>query len=301
MKKMLALILAMVMILSLSITASALELGEYIYLRIDIQGVQEVTTATLSFEGVEGGLHLVKNNRGLYANVYYDESLASACTLTVDYYDEKGEFVRLVSDPMYLDDIDGIIVLDEEGFHVENAYLFEDIGDRNSKTIPVTGIYAGDEEEVRVVSVDLEWGGMEFVFTPYVEWNPENHTYESVENNPGTWDLAENSNNHVKVTNHSNVAIDVSLIFQGNSGLGTEGAFFTDHEGLGDVINGFTVPSAVGTTVEAAPYDVAFLRITDGNIPEGISGMAEDFLVDQAGNVVIGDIWVEIHAVDTAE
>ena len=44
MKKLIALILAMVMILSLGATASALELGDLIYLRVDIEGI-EVTTA----------------------------------------------------------------------------------------------------------------------------------------------------------------------------------------------------------------------------------------------------------------
>jgi len=141
MKKLLALVLAIVMILSLSITASALELDEYIYLRIDLEGVMEETTAVLNFGEEVGGLHLSKDNNGYYFNVYYDEKLAGAFTIIVEYYDENGEAVRIESDPMYLADIDGIIVLDENGFHVENTYVFQTADDgRNSKTIPVTGI-----------------------------------------------------------------------------------------------------------------------------------------------------------------
>jgi hypothetical protein len=217
----------------------------------------------------------------------------------VDYYDENDELICIETDPMYLSDVEGILVLDEEGLHVENSYLFQSVGDRNTKTIPVSGTFAGEEEETEVYCVDMEWGSLEFVFTPYVEWNPETHTYDPVEDTPGTWDLAENANNHVRITNHSNVGIDIGLTFKGHEEYGVKGAFFTDTDGNGDVITGFTVPSAVGTEVEAAPYDVAFLRITDGTIPEDLSGPAS--FVDEAGNAMIGEILVAITAIETEQ
>ena len=146
MKKLIALILAMVMILSLGTTVYALELGEKICLRNDLDA--ELITCTLAFEGVEGGLHLTKNNRGLYSNRYYDESLSAPFTITVDYQKEGEDIVRVVSDPMYLSDIDGIIVLDEEGFHVENSYLVEQFSENADyqKEITIYGTYEGGEE-----------------------------------------------------------------------------------------------------------------------------------------------------------
>lgn len=275
MKKLIALILAMVMILSLSITASALELGENIYLRVDIEGVEELVVAVMSFDGVEGGLHLTKNDRGLYANTYYDESLASACTLTVEYYDENGEVVHLESDTMYLDEIDGIIVLDENGFHVENSYLVQSTEYRNTKTIPVNGEFAGDEEQEQVICVDIEWGSMDFVYTPYEEWNPVTHTYEPVEGNEGTWALAEGKNNGVRVVNHSNADVDVSFSFYDSQDLGITGAFTPDPEGTEDAVTGFKLLSAdlgfAAGNYDSADNDAVFLQITGGVIPADVT------------------------------
>ena len=291
MKKLIALILAIVMILSLSISASALELGEYIYLRVDIEGVEKLTAAVMSFEGVDGGLHLTKNDRGLYANTYYDESLASAFTLTVEYYDENGEVVRLVSDPMYLDEIDGIIVLDENGFHVENSYLVQSTEYRNTKTIPVSGEFAGDQEQEQVISVDIEWGSMDFVYTPYEEWNPDTHTYEPAEGYTGTWELAYGKNNHIRVVNHSNADVDVSFRFNGSEDLGITGVFSTDAEGTGDVITSFKLLSAdlgfAAGDYEAADNNAVFLQITGGTMP-----------ADETEKVVIGEVFVIINVSD---
>lgn len=292
MKKLIVLMLAIVMILSLSITASALELGEYIYLRVDIEGVQEVVSAAMAFEGVDGGLNLGKGDCGLYYNVYYSQDLASAFTLTVDYYDVNGEIVRVQSDPMYLADINGILVLDEEGFHVENTYVFQTADDgRNSKTIPVTGTYAGGEEPETVISVDIEWGSMDFVYVPVMEWNPVTHTYESVEDSSGTWELAEGKNNHVRVTNHSNADIDVSFRFNGSEVLGITGVFTSDFEGQGDVVTGFQLLSAdldfAAGDYEMADNNVVFLQLTGGEMP-----------VDETEKVVIGEVFVTINVSD---
>jgi len=292
MKKLLALVLAIVMILSLSITASALELDEYIYMRIDLEGVMEETTAVLNFGEEVGGLHLSKDNNGYYFNVYYDEKLAGAFTIIVEYYDENGEAVRIESDPMYLADIDGIIVLDENGFHVENTYVFQTADDgRNSKTIPVTGTYAGGEEPETVISVDIEWGSMDFVYVPVMEWNPVTHTYESAEDSSGTWELAEGKNNHVRVTNHSNADIDVSFRFNGSEVLGITGVFTSDFEGQGDVVTGFQLLSAdldfAAGDYERADNNAVFLQLTGGEMP-----------VDETEKVVIGEVFVTINVSD---
>ena len=291
MKKLIVLMLAIVMILSLSITASALELGEYIYLRVDIEGVQEVVSAAMAFEGVDGGLNLGKGDCGLYYNVYYSQDLASAFTLTVDYYDVNGEIVRVQSDPMYLADINGILVLDEEGFHVENTYIFQDVDFRNTKTIPVTGTYAGGEEPETVISVDIEWGSMDFVYVPVMEWNPVTHTYESAEGSSGTWELAEGKNNHVRVTNHSNADIDVSFRFNGSEVLGITGVFTSDFEGQGDVVTGFQLLSAdldfAAGDYEKADNNAVFLQLTGGEMP-----------VDETEKVVIGEVFVTINVSD---
>ena len=291
MKKLIALILAMVMILSLGTTVYALELGEKIYLRNDLDA--ELITCTLAFEGVEGGLHLTKNNRGLYSNRYYDESLSAPFTITVDYQKEGEDIVRVVSDPMYLSDIDGIIVLDEEGFHVENSYLVEQFSENADyqKEITIYGIYEGGEEAEPVISVDIEWGSMDFVYTPYEEWNPDTHTYEPAEGYTGTWELAYGKNNHVRVVNHSNADVDVSFRFNGSEVLGITGVFTSDFEGQGDVVTGFQLLSAhldfAAGDYERADNNAVFLQLTGGEMP-----------VDETEKVVIGEVFVTINVSD---
>ena len=291
MKKLIALILAMVMILSLGTTVSALELGENIYLRNDLDA--ELITCVLAFDGVEGGLHLTKNDRGLYTNRYYDESLSAPFTITVDYQKEGEDIVRVVSDPMYLSDIDGIIVLDEEGFHVENSYLVKQFGEEGDyrKDITVYGDYEGGEEAEPVISVDIEWGSMDFVYTPYEEWNPDTHTYEPAEGYTGTWELAYGKNNHIRVVNHSNADVDVSFRFNGSEQLGITGVFTTDAEGMGDVVTGFQLLSAdlefAAGDYDSADNNAVFLQLTGGTMP-----------ADETEKVVIGQVFVIINVSD---
>ena len=291
MKKLIALILATVMILSLGTTVYALELGEKIYLRNDLDA--ELITCVLAFEGVEGGLHLTKNDRGLYSNRYYDESLSAPFTITVDYQKEGEDIVRVVSDPMYLSDIDGIIVLDEEGFHVENSYLVEQFSENADyqKEITIYGIYEGGEEAEPVISVDIEWGSMDFVYTPYEEWNPDTHTYEPAEGYTGTWELAYGKNNHVRVVNHSNADVDVSFRFNGSEELGITGVFTTDAEGTGDVVTGFKLLSAdlgfAAGDYDSADNNAVFLQLTGGTMP-----------ADETEKVVIGQVFVIINVSD---
>ena len=81
-----------------------------------------------------------------------------------------------------------------------------------------------------VISVDLEWGGMEFVYTPeQTVWNPNTHEYEPVLNEDGSspsgWSVAEGSSNHITITNHSNVAIEAVLDFASAEGKNINGYF----------------------------------------------------------------------------
>lgn len=293
MKKLIALILAMVMILSLSTTVFALEQGEKFYLRVDLE-VSDVY-ARLVFE--DGPLYLQEDDRGLYWNVFYGEEVGGIFTIAVDYTDENGEAVAVESAEMTFADIDGIVVLDEEGFHVEKSYpvdKFDEDGDYQ-KNVTVYGDYEGHDPDT-VICVDIEWGSMDFVYTPFEEWNPVTHTYEPVEGSEGTWALAdEYETNGVRVVNHSNADIDVSFVFRDSLDMGITGAFTTDADGTGDVVTGFTLLSAdLGSAAgdyELADSNAVFLQITGGSIP------AE--LTDQ---MVIGHITVtvEVSAEQTA-
>lgn len=73
----------------------------------------------------------------------------------------------------------------------------------------VTAKYEQTEDEKPVYNVDLNWGDLTFTYTETVEkeWNPDTHTYTSTVTG-GSWDKAESN---ITVTNHSNVAVTVSM------------------------------------------------------------------------------------------
>ena len=73
----------------------------------------------------------------------------------------------------------------------------------------VTAKYEQTEDEKPVYNVDLNWGDLTFTYTETVEkeWNPDTHTYTSTVTG-GSWDKTESN---ITVTNHSNVAVTVSM------------------------------------------------------------------------------------------
>lgn len=88
-----------------------------------------------------------------------------------------------------------------------------------SETIGVNGSYSGDGA-IDVYSVKIEWGNMTFTYkTSGVKtWDPVTHTYSVADGDGWVFDEGENV---VKVTNHSNVPVNVAFSFQEVEGLGT--------------------------------------------------------------------------------
>lgn len=171
---------------------------------------------------------------------------------------------------------------------MENSYLIQSTEYRNTKTIPVSGEFAGDQEQEQVISADLSWGAMEFIYTPFVEWNPETHTYEPVEGQEPIWELAPDTSAMILLMNHSNVPLSVGLKFDGNDKLNIEGEFYVTYDtGREEVITGFLVASAEGSSVQNPPLGWGHLRITGGEIPE-----------DAAPAEMIGVVTVTISPVD---
>lgn len=121
-------------------------------------------------------------------------------------------------------------------------------------------------------SVDVEWGAMEFTYNANSgTWNPDTHTYED-----GSWN---SSSNTVKVTNHSNAAVNVAVAYNAE-------AKYTDISGS-FANDSFQLATAVGTTKEEAPNQTATLTLTGGNLAS-----------TQTENVKLGTATVTIAAVD---
>lgn len=90
-----------------------------------------------------------------------------------------------------------------------------DAKSENKATIDVTGKYKeGYVYADTVISVDVAWDSMEFVYASKGyegEWNPIDHTYKN--DNSGDW---VKKTSDITVTNHSNAAVNANLTFTAN-------------------------------------------------------------------------------------
>jgi len=81
----------------------------------------------------------------------------------------------------------------------------------------VTAKYEKTETEDAIYNVDIAWGDLTFTYSETAEktWNPDTHTYDT--DTTGGWDKTETT---IKVTNHSNVAVDVAMSVTPVTGTG---------------------------------------------------------------------------------
>lgn len=88
------------------------------------------------------------------------------------------------------------------------AFAAETVGQNGSQDIDVTAKYSDTVTTPDVYSVDIEWDNMTFTYSEAgtMDWDPATHTYK--ENVTAGWDK-ESAN--VTVTNHSNVAVNVTF------------------------------------------------------------------------------------------
>ena len=145
-----------------------------------------------------------------------------------------------------------------------------------SETADVTAKYvAGGTTDTIIYSVDVAFDAMTFTYTDAGSnaWDPSTHTFPSPNN--AAWDK---TTANIKVTNHSNAAVDVTVSY-------TESANAGDVDGA--ISNGtFTLATAVDTEVSAAPNNTAVLTIS--GIPATTA----------TAGVVVGTVTVAIAAAD---
>lgn len=81
-----------------------------------------------------------------------------------------------------------------------------------STTISVGGEYVQGASSANIISVDITWGAMVFVYTSASQgtWNPDTHQYENA--TEAGW-TAKNGDNKITITSHSNVSVTANLSF----------------------------------------------------------------------------------------
>ena len=139
---------------------------------------------------------------------------------------------------------------------------YSDQQGNNSATITPSGTVGGSSVVTDVVSVDILWEAMEFVYTPSSrgEWDPDSYTY--VGGTSASWTSTTNT---ITVTNHSNVGVTAAFRFTSEESLDLAGEFRNEENQTVSSVNLASAVNAQGSVGAPTTQNVTF-HITDGAI-----------------------------------
>ena len=240
MKKICTFILTMVLVLSLSMTAFAMQ--------IFVKPIDAGTTYTNEVEPVDSKEAVkgkIEEKTGIpsvqQSLLFAGKEIENGKTLA-DYNIQKESTLHLSFIPTLTDS--------------------PSTGNGKGKyNIEISGTYTPGAVADEIISADIAWDAMDFTYTGASQgtWNPVTHAYEGA--TEGGWS---NNTPAITVTNHSNVAVNATLGFTANV-TGVVGTF-TEASGT-ENDNILNLATAEGTEVGSAPTATANF---------GISGAAID-------------------------
>ena len=229
MKKLLVLVLTLVTVFGMTVPTGAVNPEETIYLVTNDSNITSVTAAFFNLEVSQdpesyamtplgGGVfavtvpndatsfYFVSENRP--GEILNDHRIdLSACT---------GNTYNMASKTWYTttNGIDGALETNsdtEEATETSPNSANLD-AETSSATINVSGTVGNAEPVEEVISVNISWGAMEFIYTPTGTgtWDPNTHTYG--DGAEAGWTPGDGSNS-ITVTNHSNVDITAEFDF----------------------------------------------------------------------------------------
>ena len=280
MKKLLSLALALVMILSMSVTAfAASDVPSVLY--IDVAGIvnSEKTIGRVGlflYSQSESGQDLEDETMTHVSGTIYSYDISSVldpyhwASYTIYYADGTHEYQAnttvFESGKNLFTATDGTWSVYEEA-----AAPSVTNGSQN-----VTGKYVAGAESGTIYGVDISWGSMAFTYTDSSRgtWNAETHRYEGAANAAWSW---EEGANEITVTNHSNDGITVTPSYTKDTGYESASmAFGNAPLTLATADNGEN--GAAGTATNGT------ITVTPGgSVPAGTSGRIGQITLSIAG------------------
>ena len=283
MKKLFAIILSLVLVMSMGMTAFA---ASFDMLYVDISAVKD---ATRTIDEV-----------WLYAYDSSNDSLVNGKTMTCEWGDIYSCDYTSNTDPAII----CIVIAYTEGASSEfnstgyeaNCDFYTVTGNRSgnwgvyaepnvatdggSVNADVRGTYVAAGEAGTKYSVDIEWSGLSFTYNAETkEWNTDTHSYDVT---GGSW--AEGTGS-ITVTNHSNIAITATPTWTPGTDYSSVTLGFTYSNGE----SALNVAAATeGTDEQNGTASSGTITVTPGGS-----------LASTANNTVIGTITVTIAGVET--
>lgn len=217
--------------IAVTVSSETVEVGEQVAVTVSLTGYDAdavpIRGIQIDVTGVDESILVIED--GSYVSMIEDASATSNKAV----YQQANQLLRLIYVRM-----DGTLAQPYEDVFQMTFLINSELTEAGSITLPLTAkiqttesrvtitdeitisyVPASEEPDPEVVSVDIEWGGMNFTYTEGI-WNTKTHSYDG-----SGW--TDNGTGYVTVKNSGTVDTTASFVFDANreeiSGSFTDG------------------------------------------------------------------------------